>query len=319
MKNIRKIFREMCFLPFYNILLDEETFNYTLKLFNKDYNAIEKYENFLNLFKKEFDNYLCFNLNIENYNKQIKKYYNKLELKDKKDYIDIINELKNKKDELMEDRLYLSIDLSSAFDLIIDKFGNLEKSIQEIRESLTDKTLLNKNKRVRIYEYITNGIMKYQDYTYIILNEILNSKEDIISELKNNNCSLVNVRMDELIFDISGLEKKFDNFIEIKKILDYNVHIKIFKYHCLYYKDYKNVPHKFEIRELSDKNEYIMRSCPYFNQIYKKYNNLEFNELDLRVPTPDIALEYEQKEKPIEFINKEEYLNYYLALKQNDI
>lgn len=314
MKNIRNYFKKMRYIPFQNLLLEEDTFNYTLDNFNEDYNTLNEWMYFKNEFLKKIGNHIAFDIKLENYYNLLNyRVYNNLQIeKNEKVKSEDIIYLKNKKDELMEGNYYLSIDLSKAYDLIIDVFGNLNKPIQQIREEITKIELLSKNKGVRLEEYKNNKMDRYKDYVYIFLDNILKSETEIIKKIKEEKCPLVYVRLDEMIFDITGKEEKFEKFLSVDKILDYNIHIKIFKQHCLYYKDYYNIPHRFDIRENKNgKNEYLMINCLYPNQIYKKYNNLEFNELDLRVPTPDIALEYEQKEKPIEFISREEYKEYY--------
>ena len=56
------------------------------------------------------------------------------------------------------------------------------------------------------------------------------------------------------------------------------------------------------------KINYVSRKCPHFLQIYKKFNNEEINDRDLRVESVDVAKSYFQFDKPITFITEEKFM-----------
>lgn len=319
-KNIRKLFSSLRFIPFSKILLDEDTFNHTLMNFNEDYDTLSKWEEFQDRFYKEFCGFLSFETHIKNYFNNIKKtVYDNLLIEEREEINNKnIEFLKNKRDDLVEGKSYLSIDLSKAYDLIIDKFGNLDKPIQEIREHISKKELISKNKGVRIEEYRKNNMDKYRNYVYIFLDEILKGNSNIIKQLNIHNCPLIYVRLDEMIFDITDKEKEFEKYLSVKTISGYNVHIKMFKYHVLFYNDYYDVPHIFEMREhINGNTEFCMINSEFINQLYKIYKKEEPTEKDLRIKSCDVAKPYYQLKDPVKIITKDEYLNYWLDKNMN--
>ena len=118
-KNIRKLFSSLRFIPFSKILLDEDTFNHTLMNFNEDYDTLSKWEEFQDRFYKEFCGFLSFETHIKNYFNNIKKIvYDNLLIEEREEINNKnIEFLKNKRDDLVEGKSYLSIDLSKAYDL----------------------------------------------------------------------------------------------------------------------------------------------------------------------------------------------------------
>jgi hypothetical protein len=89
-------------------------------------------------------------------------------------------------------------------------------------------------------------------------------------------------------------------------------HVTIFTFSDLYFIDKNNKPKRYNIRTYLDgTNNYMTKNCPYFNQIYKIFNGLEINDLDLYITSDDIRKPYFVMKEPIKLISKEEYDKYY--------
>ena len=295
-----------------HILLDDDMWEYTLKTFDRDYDSVNDFKNFLNEFKEQYgdDTSLFF-----------KDYYNFIEkmceiIRGVNLNNDIVDALTEEVKEFSQignylegGRKYFSIDINSAFDQLIDKHGNLNEPIQTIRERICNKALINNRKNVRIVSgYTTNT-----DYLYTFINvmswRIYNSEHFLLKKMREIGAPLVKVMLDELIFDITDVDEDLTKLIGEYNIEGYRVHTTMFKEHHIYYKDYGDIPHCFIIKEMNNgKINYVSRKCPHFLQIYKKFNNEEINDRDLRVESVDVAKSYFQFDKPITFITEEEFM-----------
>ena len=302
-----------------HILLDDEMWNYTLSCFDKDYDCINEYEKIKMLFKKEFNNNkLLFDIETKNYIDYIRKILNNIKLDEAfiAEYDDNVEKF-IKKEKLIEGHIYFSIDLTKAADQLINYHTDIKGELDVIRDHASDKKLIKESKKIRLLSYGNatqqikqNGFLKYLN---LILYKIYNDDTNIIIQtLKKLNAPLAATNLDELIFDITDINENLCEYLGDFKILKYDIHTSIFKYHCIYYRDYNDIPHRFEIREnINGTNNFIMKRVPYFLQIYKKYYGMEITNKDLRIRSCDVSKPYFQLKEPIKFITKDEYLDYW--------
>ena len=314
MKELRNIYRIVSRNVFsQHILLDDDMWEYTLKIFDSDYDSVNDFKNFLVKFKEQYGNDTSlFFKDYYNFIKKMCEVIRSVNLND-----DIINSLTEEVKEFSQignylegGRKYLSIDINCAFDQLVDKHGNLKEPIQTIREQVCNKALINNRKSIRI----TSGYTTNTDYLYTFINvmswQIYNSEHFLLKKMHELGAPLVKVMLDELIFDITDVEEDLSNFIGEHEIAGYKVHVTIFKQHNIFYKDYGGKPHCFFIKEMNDgKHIYVNRKCPYFLQIYKKFNNMDIIDKDMRVESIDIAKPYFQVDRPITFITEEEFMS----------
>jgi hypothetical protein len=314
MKNLKKIYKIVSRNVFSrNILLDDDMWEYTLKIFDKDYNSVNDFKNFLTDFKEQYgeDTSLFFK-EYYNFIEKMCDVINKIILND--DIVDELNEEVKKFSQtgtyLEDGRKYFSIDINCAFDQLIDRHGNLEEPIQTIREQICNKTLINNRKNVRIVSGWTTNTKYLYTFINVMTWRIYNSGHFLLKKMQEIGAPLVNVVLDELIFDITDINEDLSNFIGEYEISGYKVHTSIFRQHHIFYKDYAGEAHCFFIKEMNNgKINYVSRNCPYFLQIYKKFNNEKIIDMDLRVKSIDVAKPYFQFNKPITFITEEEFMD----------
>lgn len=296
------------FVNDYNLpiqVLDLDYFNYYLELYDKDYDTLKKWSYLVNLIKERFDN---------NPEKWVEYYSN---------VRNTIIETIEKSDEYKE---FLSFDMNmysiknknvdkSVGDINVynDNFNNHILVSIDLKQANYQALKYHNPKLVMESETYEDFIGKFTDVDYIkdskytrqvifgklnpkrqitiekwLINEILNSDNPIIAELKQYG-NLVSIKSDELVFDITNSAPYMGCWGDFSGIHKIRVNGKL-----IYFKveNFKLVKMPFETngggslnvwRKIDWYRNEKLKSAPiqYFPQIYKHWNNKEVEDKDL--------------------------------------
>ena len=199
---------------------------------------------------------------------------------------------------------YLSIDLKHAYSQLIDSMHIFDSNFDDIIfDNLPN--FMRESKRARIFMY--SQIPKHENilqYTYKLFDKLFESDHKILQYLKKYNLNPISYNVDELIYDITETPDLFNEFVGEHTINNINIHLNIFEQHYITYIDpFTNKEKTIPIREYATHTNFVTRTCPYMNQLYKAYNNLPVIENDLYIPNKYDWNKIDKLNEPIKIVD----------------
>ena len=194
----------------------------------------------------------------------------------------------NKFVKLIPGHTYLSIDLVHAFSQFVDSLKILPDKYDTILIDSIPFEYLKKSKRLRMFMYFQceqlYNITSFfgNDYIINLLLSTIDKDYELFNKIRVNNLFPQSYNLDEVVYDITGMENEFIGYIGKHTIDGVSINASLFIPHYVTYDD--NVKENYVLI----KTDYITgidyianRKCKYINQLYKAFKGLPITHDDL--------------------------------------
>lgn len=295
---IKKLFKTISYAPWQPQLVNNDyLFEYTLNNFESNYKCKTLWLDFKDRCDISFDE---FNTLYHNFLGHTKR-YNKMKL-DFSKYDTYWCDMDKLNQELEFGKVYLSIDMIHSYSQLMDRLGVLEKPFDELINDYIGNPILHDNKKLRLCFY--HELKFHEDTKYFVsslFEDVLNTDCPLVKLL--NDMTIYQINVDELVYDITECVDNFKEFVGSHCLNGVNVNVNIFTPHLIKYYDEFGKECTYHIREYATHTEYIEKECRYINQIYKVYNGLPINDLDLYVSDINNTEMFYKLKEPIKIIS----------------
>lgn len=283
------------------LVFDDDLWGYEFDLYDKDFDIKKKYEDTISLYEKEFKSFSEYTNERLFLTSILSEYFKgQWDLKEK---IDLKKMLEGKIGEfkaLKDNHTYLTIDEENAMLQTSELMGLTgNKSWKEFFRMYTSSELLINSKRLRVDIAKNCNESIAAPYNTAVMLRILENNP-LMTILNENNIKITNILNDEFMWDITGKEELFKPFVTEKATINgIKVHIGVFKFNRIWYKDIDGSIKSFGVRTdcVTGKKKYHIYKNPLFPQFVKLAHDLPIEEKDLYYPT---GLMFDKFEKPIE-------------------
>lgn len=287
------LFLDLIYVP---MVVDDHHWNQRSSFLEKDFKIQSKFENFKNIVDTEYDgdadkvwattgNFTkaCNNYLIG------KKEYEQYILKDR-EIPEIFKSSLSSKTYFENGRTYLSIDLVQAFNQALSYYNVLNgKTWDEFVSEQTDSNLIKNSKYLRICCWPESDKIQITNVTYEMLETLINSQDELFKLIKELNLPIMKILVDELVYDITGHEDAFKQFVsEDRTVENIHIHVRMYRWDSIFYRTcgdrYRSLGVKYMYGEAVPR--YIgVKNNIFFPQAYKLYYGLEITEDDLAYPS----------------------------------
>lgn len=284
------------------LVFDDDLWGYEFDLYDKDFGIKKKYEETISLYEKEFNSFSDYANERMFLTSILSDYFKKQwDMRRKIDLKALFDGKQENFKGLEDNHSYLTIDEECAAMQTSEIIGLTgDKSWKDFFRMYTSSELLINSKRMRVDIAKNCNEAIAAPYNTMVMMKILDDNVPIMKLLNENNIKLTNVLNDEFMWDITGKEELFKPFVTEKATINgIKIHIGVFTFNRIWYKDIDNNIKSFGVRTdyVTGRKKYHIYKNPLFPQFVKLAHDLPIEEKDLYYPT---GLEFDKFEKPIE-------------------